>query len=252
MKIGIIGAMQQEIKLLAESMDIRETKIIGMREYYLGTLLGKEVVLVFSRYGKVAAASTVTTLIEIFEVDIVIFTGVAGAADTALNIGDIVIADALVQHDLDASPLPEFKRFEIPLLGTDTLKVSDRMIALAKRSAEYYISNCMKDDVSKSDLDEFNISIPSIAVGTIASGDQFIADGHKVQSLRTNIPNLKCLEMEGAAVAQVCYEHKMDFVIFRVISDRADEHATINFPKFIEKTASHFTCGIIQRFVSEI
>jgi len=252
MTIGIIGAMQQEIKLLTESMDIKETKTIGLREYYLGKLFGKEAVLVFSKCGKVAAASTVTTLIEIFKVNLVLFTGVAGGADKALNIGDIVIADRLVQHDMDASALPGFKKFEIPLLGIDIFKASDKMVSLAKHSAQHYISEYMKYDVSQSNLEEFNIGIPNVVVGTVASGDQFVADSQKVMSLVNEISNLKCIEMEGAAVAQVCYEHNVDYIIFRVISDKADEHASINFPKFIEKTASHFTRGIIERFICEI
>lgn len=252
MLIGIIGAMQEEIKLLSESMKIKETKLIGMREFYIGELFNKEVVLVFSRWGKVAAASTVTTLIEIFGVDLVLFTGVAGGADKALNIGDIVIADKLVQHDMDASALPGFKKFEIPLLGIDTFEAQENLISLAEGSASYYISECMEYDVSKSDLEEFNIKIPNIVVGTIASGDLFVADIQKVKSLRSEIQNLKCIEMEGAAVAQVCYEHNVDFIVFRVISDKADEEASINFPKFIDKTASHFTRGIVERFISEI
>ncbi|MHB8064802.1 MAG: 5'-methylthioadenosine/adenosylhomocysteine nucleosidase [Ruminiclostridium sp.] len=252
MIIGIIGAMQQEIKLLTESMTIKETKTIGMREYYIGELFGKEVVLVFSKCGKVAAASTVTTLIEIFKVDLVIFTGVAGGADKTLNIGDIVVADKLVQHDMDASALSGFRRFEIPLLGVDTFKVSEEMVSLAKISALHYISEHMNSDVAKIDLAEFNIITPNVYVGTVASGDQFVADSQKVASMVDEINNLKCIEMEGAAVAQVCYEHNIDYIVFRVISDKADEHASINFPKFIEKTASHFTRGIIQSFISEM
>ncbi len=252
MLIGIIGAMQEEIKLLSESMKILETKIIGMREFYIGELFGKEVVLVFSRCGKVAAASTVTTLIEIFGVNLVLFTGVAGGAEKTLNIGDIVIADKLVQHDMDASALPGFSKFEIPLLGIGTFKVSEKIIALAKQSAIHYISESMKTDVAQSDLDEFNIKTPNIVVGTVASGDIFVADIQKVQDLSNEIPNLMCIEMEGAAVAQVCYEHNVDFVVFRVISDKADEEATINFPKFIVKAASHFTRGIIERFIKSI
>jgi adenosylhomocysteine nucleosidase len=252
MVIGIIGAMQEEIKLLTESMEIKETKTIGMRDYYLGKLFGKDVVLVFSKCGKVAAASAVTTLIEIFKVDLVLFTGVAGGADKALNIGDIVVADKLVQHDMDASALSGFRKFEIPLLGIDTFIPSDKMVSLAKLSAQHYISEYMKDDVAQNDLEEFNIKIPNVVVGTVASGDQFIADSQKVLSLGSEIANLKCIEMEGAAVAQVCYEHNVEYIVFRVISDKADEHATINFPKFIEKTASHFTRGIIERFINEI
>jgi 5''-methylthioadenosine/S-adenosylhomocysteine nucleosidase len=252
MLIGIMGAMEQETRLLADSMEIIDTKTIAMRNYYLGKLFGKDVVLVFSKCGKVAAASTVTTLIETFNVDIVLFTGVAGGAEKSLKVGDIVIADKLVQHDMDGSALPGFRKFEIPLLGVGTFVAPAEMVALGKKSAEYYVSNCLKLDVDESVLRECDISIPSIVIGTVASGDQFIADSQKVSSLTREIENLKCIEMEGAAVAQVCYEHNVDYIVFRVISDKADEHANINFPRFIEKAASHFTRGIIQQFVSEI
>jgi adenosylhomocysteine nucleosidase len=252
MLIGIIGAMEQEIRLLAESMNIEETKTIAMREYYIGKLFGKDVVLVFSKCGKVASASTVTTLIEIFKVDMVLFTGVAGGTDAALHIGDIVIADKLVQHDMDASAMPGFKKFEIPLLGADVFKSSEKLISLAKLSAQKYIKEFMKEDVSEYYLKEFNITTPDVVVGTVASGDQFVADSSRVAGLMQEISNLKCLEMEGAAVAQVCYEHNVDFIVFRVISDKADEHASINFPEFIEKTASHFTRGIIECFITQV
>jgi len=252
MLIGIMGAMEQETRLLTESMLIQETRTIGMRKYYLGKLFEKEVVLVFSKCGKVAAASAVTTLIEVFNVDLVLFTGVAGGTDAALHIGDIVIANRLVQHDMDASALPGFKKFEIPLLGVDIFKSSDKLVSLAKLSAQQYISEFMRKDVSEYYLNEFSITTPNVVVGTVASGDQFIADGQKVAGLIQEISNLKCIEMEGAAVAQVCYEHNVDCIVFRVISDKADEHAVINFPEFIEKTASHFTRGIIERFINQV
>lgn len=252
MLIGIIGAMEQEIKLLTHSMSITGTRIIGMREYYMGKLFGKDAVLVFSKCGKVAAASTVTTLIEVFEVDIVIFTGVAGGADKTLNMGDIVIADRLVQHDMDASLLPGCRKFEIPLLGVDFFKSDDKIVSLGIKSAQHYITGNMRTDVEPEDLEEFRITTPQVVAGTIASGDQFIADSQKVRKLTAEINNLKCIEMEGAAVAQVCYEHNISFIVFRVISDKADEHASINFPKFIEKTASYFTRGIVERFIAEL
>lgn len=252
MLIGVMGAMEEETKLLLHSMAVAETRTIGMRDYYIGKLFGKDAVLVFSRWGKVASASTVTTLVETFKVDMVIFTGVAGGADKALNIGDIVIADRLVQHDMDASLLPGYKKFEIPLLGVDYFKPEDKIVSLAVSSAKRYISGNMETDVDRKYLDEFRITTPEVVVGTIASGDQFIADSRKVQNISAEITNLKCIEMEGAAVAQVCHEHNVGFVVFRVISDKADENAGINFPKFVEKTASHFTSGIVESFISDI
>ena len=115
MKIGIMGAMEQEIGLLRRKIERPNHEIHGMRKYTSGQLFGRDVVTVFSRWGKVAAASTVTTLFERYGVDLIIFTGVAGAADEALNIGDVVVATETVQHDMDASALPGLSRFEVPI-----------------------------------------------------------------------------------------------------------------------------------------
>jgi adenosylhomocysteine nucleosidase len=249
MRIGIIGAMQEEIRLLAGDLESVSVEHTGMRDYYIGKLFDKEAVVVFSRWGKTASASTVTTLIEKYHVDLVLFTGVAGAADTSLNIGDIVIADRLIQHDMDCSKLPGIKKFEIPLLGKEYFDVSPAYTALAVKSASHYISAEMKREIGEELLSEFMIKAPKVVVGTIASGDQFIADSEKIKNLASEIENLKCVEMEGAVIAQVCYEHGVDFLVFRVISDKADEHADINFPLFTLKAASYFTRGIVKKFI---
>lgn len=252
MKIGIIGAMQEEVQLLIKDISVTQVDNIGMREYYSGTLYDRDVVIVFSRWGKVAAASTVTTLIEKFNVDLVLFTGIAGAANDMLNIGDIVIADKLVQHDMDCSAVSWLKKFEIPLLGKAEFEVMPDYIALAASSASYYIENEMRNEIGNSVLKEFMDSMPKVIVGTIASGDRFIADKEIIKSFASEIENLQCVEMEGAAVAQICYEHKVDYAVFRVISDKADQHANINCPAFIEKAASYFTRGIIKQFVKSV
>lgn len=252
MKIGIIGAMQEEVQLLIKDIQVTKTDNIGMREYYSGTLYDRDVVIVFSRWGKVAAASTVTTLIEKFDVDLVLFTGIAGAANDMLNIGDVVIADKLVQHDMDCSAVSWLKKFEIPLLSKAEFEVLPDYITLAIRSANYYIENEIRNEIGDSILKEFMDGMPKVTVGTIASGDRFIADKDIIKSLAAEIENLQCVEMEGAAVAQICYEHKVDFVVFRVISDKADKHANINCPAFIEKAASYFTRGIIKQFVKNV
>jgi len=251
-KIGIIGAMEEEIQLILKNLEVESESIIGMRKYYSGRLFNKDIILVFSRWGKVAAASTATTLIQKFNVDLVLFTGVAGAVNSDLNVGDIVIADNLVQYDMDATALPGFRKFEIPLLGKCFFPVDGALLDLAKRSAHYYIDNEMKNDINAGLLEEFGIEIPKVAVGVIASGDKFIADGNIINELSSQINNLQCVEMEGAAVAQVCYEHGVKFLVFRVISDKANEHANIDFNKFIENASSHFTRGIIKKVITDI
>ncbi len=250
MKIGIIGAIQEEIKLLMEEIEILSEETIGMRTYYKGNLFGKQVILVYSRCGKVAAASTVTTLIEHFGVDLVLFTGVAGGGNKERKIGDIVVAGRLVQHDMDSTGIPGAVRFEIPLLKKIYFEVEPSLLKKAEESANHYINNQMEKEADLNLLKEFDITIPKVVVGTIASGDQFISDKNKIDTLYSQIEDLQCVEMEGAAVAQVCYEYGVNFVVFRVISDNADENAHYNIKRFLEKTAGYFTKGIIKQFIS--
>jgi len=254
MKVGIVGAMPQEIALLQRDMTVVRRQTRGMREYLEGRLYEKDAVLVFSRCAKVAAASTVTTLIEVFGVDLVIFTGVAGAVDPALGIGDVVIGNALVQHDLDTRPL--FRRFEVPLLGEIAFEVPPAMLGLARRSAERYLHGPLHQDVPTEVLSAFGITgPPSLREGLIVSGDQFIADPGTLTDLRralksAGLPAPLCVEMEGAAVAQVCHEHGVPVIVMRTISDKADHSAAVDFVPFVERVASHFTSGIVRELIT--
>ena len=256
MKVGIVGAMPQEIALLRQNLRNGRTDTRGMREYLQGSLYGKEVVLVFSRCAKVAAASTVTTLIEVFGVNLVVFTGVAGAADPRLEIGDVVIGTSLVQHDLDARPL--FPRFEVPLLGRIAFETPPALVALARRSAELYLNTHLAGDVSVQSLRSFAIaSAPRVYTGLIVSGDQFIANTATLLALQealqqSGLPPALCVEMEGAAVAQVCHEHGVPVIVMRAISDKADHSAAIAFAPFIDEIASHLTCGIVRELISQV
>lgn len=253
MRIGVMGAMPEEIELIKKDMTITGEETLGKRSYYSGTLYGKDAVLVFSRYGKVASSSTLTTLIDRYKVDFVVFTGVAGAVDKELKIGDIVIADRLLQHDMDITPLsPELGKYYIPLINKDYFEVPDKLVRKAEWSAREYIEREMKTEISEDLLKEFKIDVPKVKVGTIASGDEFIADSLKISELASSITNLKCVEMEGAAIAQVCYEHEVPCIVIRVMSDNADEHADVNFSKFVAETASFFTRGVIRELIKSI
>lgn len=248
--------MPPEIAVLKRDLQNARRQTRGMREYLEGTLYGRDVVLVLSRCAKVAAASTVTTLIEVFGVDLVVFTGVAGAIDAALEIGDVVIATALLQHDLDARPL--FRRFEVPLLDQILFETPPTLVALAHRSAQAYLCGAMNQDVPEEVRDAFGIgSPPKISEGLIVSGDQFIADPAAALRLRAalttaGVPAPLCVEMEGAAVAQVCYEHGIPVVVMRTISDKADHSAAMVFTPFVEKVASHFAAGIVKELITRI
>lgn len=252
MKIGVIGAMEEEVRWLVGRMEKTGEKTIGRRVYHLGKLGGAETVLVYSRVGKVSSASTVTTLLDVFGVDLVLFTGLAGGARPDLEVGDVVIATQLIQHDMDASALPMFKKYEIPLLGVQHFPASATYSQQALSLAEKYLAGEYKNDVEPALIEEFHLHKPKAVQGLIASGDQFIASPVKVAELRQELPGLACIEMEGAAVAQVCYEHGVPVVVIRVISDKADHSAMIDFPKFLEKVASPLSGALALAFLKSI
>ncbi len=241
--IGIISAMQEEIQALLNNLQNTTTTIKGMRKYHTGTLFNKKAVLVFSRWGKVASAVTTTQLINDFNVKEIIFTGVAGAINNNLNIGDIVIGKNLYQHDMNASPL--FDRFEIPLLNKKYIE-SKNPSKLLKATTKFILN--YHSFINTNSAKKFNITTPKVIVGDIASGDQFIASATKIKKINTLLPTAVCVEMEGAAVAQVCFEYKIPFAIIRVISDKANNNATIDFPKFAKAIASNYALGIFKNY----
>lgn len=243
--IGIISAMHDELAELLLVLKDKETFILGNREYYTGTLKQKQVVIVFSKWGKVAAALTTTQLISTFQPTEIIFTGVAGAINPNLNIGDIVYGTSLVQHDMDASPL--FPTLEIPLLGKTYFKTI--LNTKLFDSVNYFQQNYFTF-IQKKEAITFKITAPKITKGIIASGDEFISTDQSFQKIKKNIPNLQCVEMEGAAVAQVCDEYKIPFQIIRIISDKADDSAPVDFPAFTKKIASKYAKGILENYCS--
>lgn len=250
--IAVMGAMPEETALLTNDMQQVETIELGGRIYHKGILYGKEVITVFSRMGKVASAATTATLISHFGVSKIIFTGLAGAIDPSLNVGDVVISTQLVQHDMDASALPLYQPFEVPLLGITHFDADNELIKKALSSAQHYFSNFFNTEIDEKTRKEIGItSLPTVYKGIIASGDRFIAHNDEVIRLRTEIPGIKCVEMEGAAVAQVCHEYDIPFVVCRVMSDRADHAAPVDFPAFVKSIASPVTRGMVRGLIGQ-
>lgn len=245
MAIGIISAMHEEMQTLVDHLNDGSSTVKGMRAYRAGTLFNKNVLLVFSRWGKVAAATTATQLINEFNIDEIIFTGVAGAISKDLNIGDVVIGKNLYQHDMDASPL--FKKFEIPLLNKKHFTTSplhrNRLFNASQSFIESYV-----DFIDQPKAESFHIVSPKVIIGDVASGDQFISHKKSVSKLASELPSVTCVEMEGAAVAQVCFDYDVPFSIMRIISDKADDNAQIDFPKFAREVASHYTLEILKNY----
>lgn len=228
---------------MVRSITVERTVEEGGRTFYEGTWAGQDVVLVLSRVGKVSAAITTMLLLQRFGVSHVIFTGVAGAVDTRLRIGDVVVAETSVQHDMDASPL--FPRFEIPLLGKTEFEAALHEQAYA--AATDYFGGPFNADVPLERRDTFGITQPQVYRGLIVSGDQFLANPERTAALREALPRALCTEMEGAAVAQVCHEMgNTPHAIIRVISDQADHTAAVDFLRFVDEVAEYVTGGIVK------
>jgi adenosylhomocysteine nucleosidase len=246
MKIAIMSAMHEEINRIIKKIKIKNEVEIGRRIYYEGDLNGHDVVLVFSHWGKVAAAITATTLINKFGVDKIIFTGVAGGIAHNINIGDIVIGKKFYQHDMDSSPM--IPKYEIPLLKSSYIETNKDEITKAYDAAEKTIINNLASLFSAKELLEFNINQPKVIIGDIASGDEFVSNDTTRNRILNDLPSVICVEMEGAAVAQVCNDFNIPFVVIRTISDAANEHSPINFIKFIENIASLYSEIIIDKY----
>ncbi len=210
--VGLIGAMDEEIELLLNSMENRQTTVKAGIKYYSGDIFGKPAVLCKSGVGKVNAAVTTQILLDTFGVSKVLFTGVAGAVHPGLNIGDIVISSHCIQHDMDVTALG-YPKGVIPYQEVSTFTADEALVKLAEQAC--------------SELKQHAIT------GIVLSGDQFIASSTVVANLREQL-NGACAEMEGAAVAQVCTMNAAPFVIIRSMSDKADGSAHVNYQEFTE------------------
>jgi adenosylhomocysteine nucleosidase len=230
MRTAIVAAMHQELAAVLALMPDEHKQLAAGRDFWVGHLHGQEVVTVLSRIGKVAAATTATALIERFQVERILFTGVAGGIARGVNVGDVVVADSFVQHDLDASPI--FPRYEVPLYGTSTFRTDEAMT----RQLEAAVRQ----------------ALPGTKVhrGLVASGDRFVASAAESRDLHLALPDALAVEMEGAAFAQVCHDYGVPFAAVRTVSDRADDEAHGDFLRFIEDVASRHSAAIVQAFLS--
>jgi len=198
--LALVAAMHQELAAVLELLPDERKTVVAGREFWRGHLHGHEVIAVLCRIGKVAAATTATALIEHFGVREIVFTGVAGGLGPGVRVGDVVVADAFLQHDLDASPI--FPRHEVPLYGrsrfaTDAA-LTERLLAAARQA----------------------------------------------------LPEALAVEMEGAAVAQVCHDYGVPFAAVRTISDRADDAAHTDFQRFIRDVASRYSLAILSQWLT--
>ncbi|HFZ9903231.1 TPA: 5'-methylthioadenosine/adenosylhomocysteine nucleosidase [Streptococcus agalactiae] len=211
MKIGIIAAMEEELKLLVENLEDKSQETVLSNVYYSGRYGEHELVLVQSGVGKVMSAMSVAILVESFKVDAIINTGSAGAVATGLNVGDVVVADTLVYHDVD-----------LTAFGYDYGQMS--MQPLYFHSDKTFVST-FEAVLSKEEM--------TSKVGLIATGDSFIAGQEKIDVIKGHFPQVLAVEMEGAAIAQAAQATGKPFVVVRAMSDTAAHDANITFDEFI-------------------
>jgi adenosylhomocysteine nucleosidase len=244
--LGVLAALPQELGDLIAAMQAESgvvTHTHGQRDYHVGTVHGVPCVVTLARVGKVAAAATASALIHAFDVEAIVFTGVAGGVGSSVHIGDIVVGDTLLQHDMNAEPL--FPRFEIPLLGRAHF-FSDHTLAQALADAcERFVA---EEGTALSA--HFHTAMPRVHRGLVISGDQFVASAQAVGVLREAQPEALAVEMEGAAIAQVCHEYGVPCAVVRTISDTADEHASTSFTTFLTDIAGTYSTGILKRFLA--
>lgn len=226
--LGVIGAMEEEVKILKDKMKIEETVDVAGMEFYKGTLDNKNIVLVRSGVGKVNMATCTQILIDKFNVTALVNSGVAGTMDKNLNQGDIVISTDAVQHDFDTTvfgdPLGEISRLDVRFFEADK-----NMIDVANEAAK-------------------KVSNIHIKEGRVASGDQFVAGGEVADKIKKNFGDVAAVEMEGAAMAQVAYLNKVPFVIIRSISDKADGSADLSYEEFLPIAAKNAST-LLEEFV---
>lgn len=217
-KVGLIGAMDEEIKLLLAQMQHSSFTIRAGITFYEGTFHGMSIVLCKSGVGKVNAAVTTQILIDRFDVEAILFTGVAGALHPSLQIGDIVVSSSCMQHDMDVTPLG-YERGVIPYQEMSEFTAADDLVQLSLVACARLFPGHYRS-------------------GKVLSGDQFVANREFVRALYEQM-NGVCTEMEGAAVAQACAMNGTPFVVIRSMSDRADGSAHVNFPEFTRQAAKH-------------
>lgn len=220
MKIAVIGAMEEEVELLRNALENSEVTTIANSEYTTGTYKDKEVVLLKSGIGKVNAAMSTTVLLYEFKPDIVINTGSAGGYDPTLEVGAVVISDEVRHHDVDVT-IFNYEMGQVPQMPA-AFKADKRLINLAEEAVS-------------------EIGEHQYGVGLICSGDSFMNDPERVAKVREYFPQMKAVEMEAAAVAQVCYQFKTPFVVIRALSDIAGKESNISFDEFLPVAAKHST-----------
>ncbi len=231
MKIAIMGAMPEEVAPILEKLGTYKTTKYANNEYYEATYNGVEVVVAYSKIGKVFSTLTASTMIQYFGCDRVLFSGVAGGINPSLKVGDLIVATKLSQHDLDITAFGH--PFGFVPEGAVYVDADEEMIAMSKEVAS---------DMGK-----------TVQEGIIATGDQFVANEERKNWIGETF-SADALEMEGASVAVVCDALDIPFFILRAISDAADMDASFSFDEFLETSAiisAEFVMKMLDKVIAQ-
>lgn len=248
--LAIVSAMHEELhalEALLEPQAADATRTIAGRRFHIGSMQGRPVVLVLSGIGKVAAATTASLLIQEFDARALVFTGVAGGLGAEVRVGDVVVATQTLQHDMDASPI--FPKYEVPLTGRSRFDTDAPLTSQLIAAAERCMASADKS-IGPEHLAQFGIASPRVHRGLIVSGDRFVATAAESRALVGALPDTMAVDMEGAAVAQVCADFGRPFAMLRTISDRADDAAHVDFSRFIAEVASIYTRAVVHDWLA--
>jgi len=243
-RTAIVAALHDELASVLALMPDEQKQTVAGRDFWVGHLHGHEMVAVLSGIGKVAAATTATLLIERFGVQRIVFTGVAGGLGDGVRVGDVVVAEAFLQHDMDASPI--FPRYEMPGYGRSRFDTNRALTEQLARAASTAIDGA-EHFLDRETRAAFGLQVPRLHRGLIVSGDRFVSTASECAALQRELPDALAVEMEGAAFAQVCHDFGVPLAVVRTISDRADDAAHMDFPRFLREVANQYSGAILDR-----
>lgn len=256
MTTAILSALPEEQSSLVQHLSHPQRLTHAGRAFWRGELRGRPVVLALSGIGKVAAATTATALIERFGVARIVFTGVAGGVGDGVKVGDVVVAREYLQHDMDASPL--FSRWEVPGYARSRFGCDAALSALLSGAVGAYLASAeaLFDPKFIGSQMPATAAAPRVHQGLVASGDRFVCAASEAWHLRGTLQaaghDVLAVEMEGAAVAQVCHDYGVPFAAMRTISDRADDTAHVDFPAFVQSVATRYAEHILLDFIQKL
>jgi adenosylhomocysteine nucleosidase len=223
-RTAIVAALHDELASVLALMPDEHKQTVAGRDFWVGHLHGREVVAVLCGIGKVAAATTATLLITRFAVQRIVFTGVAGGLGAGVRVGDVVVAGAFLQHDMDASPI--FPRHEVPGYGRSRFDTDPALTEQLARAASIALVGA-KHFLDSQTRAAFNLQTPNVHRGLVLSGDRFVSSASECAALQRELPDA--------------------LAVMRTISDRADDAAHVDFARFLKEVASRYSGAVLDQ-----